>query len=151
MKRPGPPCTLCSHPLRAEIDADQSAPKRAAKKFGIAATTLQRHRSHASKLDEKSDTPSLPPPPTTEREALLDALALAKHGLSRTEMEDMPRLLNAITGISKRLAQLDEEREITEEDLAKSPAFRAVVARFVEALQPYPEVALVVLQALEAA
>jgi hypothetical protein len=141
----GPPCTVCSHADRAAIDASRGDIRRVAARFGVTKSALGRHRKHAPKPVAKSDTV---PPPTTEREALLDALAKAKHGLTRVETEDMPRMLNAMSSISKRLAQLDAERDLSLEDIAKAPAWRDLLAKLDVALRPYPEACRAMAKAL---
>lgn len=146
--KPGPTCAICSHAERAAIDASRGDVRRVSARFGVSKSALDRHRKHATIVVKKSDTV---PPPTTEREALLDALAKAKHGLTRVETEDMPRMLNAMSSISKRLAQLDEERDMTLEDIAKAPAWRELLARLEVALQPYPDAARAMARALTAA
>jgi hypothetical protein len=47
-----PPCSICAHQQRQEIDshlASGESVERVAKKFGIPATNLRRHRSHTEK------------------------------------------------------------------------------------------------------
>lgn len=151
MKRPGPPCAVCVHPRRSEIDGARGAAQlRKATALGVSRSALDRHRKHASNVVEKTE--AMPPPaPTTEREALLDALAKAKQGLAKTETEDLPRVLNAITSISKRLGQLDADREISEEEIVRAPAFRSLLERFREALRPYPDAVGAMLRAIEGA
>lgn len=141
----GPSCTICANPDRAAIDASRGDVRRVAARFGVTKSALDRHRKHASKPVAKSDTV---PPPTTEREALLDALAKAKHGLTRTETEDLPRLLNAIMALSKRIAQLDEDRDVSDEDILRSKVWAAMKARIEVAIGPYPEAARALARAL---
>lgn len=149
--KPGLSCSVCAHPRLADIDASKGTVVRVASRYGVSKSALDRHRKHASKPVAKGDTPSLPPPPTTEREALLDALAKARHGLSKCETEDFPRMLNAMNGITKRLRELDAERDITLEDIARAPAWKALLARFEVALRPYPEAARALAKALTVA
>lgn len=146
--KPGPSCSICAHPKRADIDAARGATERIAKRYGVSKSGLDRHRKHATNVVGKSDTPSVPPPPTTEEEALLDALAKAKAAMAKCETEDMPRLLNAITGISKRLALLGEARVVSEEDIVRSPTWRSLLTRLETALRPYPEAARAMARAL---
>jgi hypothetical protein len=149
MKR-GPSCSVCSHPKRETIDASGGMRlESVAKRFGVSKSALDRHRKHAAAVAPKTRT--VPPPPTTEREALLDALAKAKQGLSRTETDDLPRLLTAINAISKRLAALDEDREVTGEQITASSWWQRFEAIFVEALRAYPDAARAVMKAIEEA
>lgn len=151
MKRPGPPCTVCAHPKRSEIDASNGTAKRVGAKFGVSASTLQRHRSKCLVEAKASKRPSLPPPPTTERDALLAAAAKVKASIDKAETEDLPRLLTSLNAISKRLGQLDEGRDVTEAEVLKSAAFQRLTTRALAALKPYPDAARALMQALEGA
>lgn len=92
-----------------------------------------------------------PPTPTSEREALLDALARLRQGFSRAETDDLPRIANAITGVSKRLAELEEQVDVTEAQIVKSAAWRSLLGRLETALRAYPEAARAMARALSEA
>lgn len=156
MSRKGKPCSVCANPRVAEIDATKGSYTTVAPRFGIAPTTLQRHRIHRREEAEAAARkaaapPSVPPPPTTERELLLTAAARVQASLAKAETEELPRLLAAVNAITKRLQALDEVREVTEEEIVRSKAWRSILARLEAALRPYPEAARAMLLSLGAA
>lgn len=154
MKRTGPPCSVCQHPKLEAIDADARPYPKVAKAFGIAPTTLQRHRIHrkaeASNAVEKQQAPSIPPP-QNELEALEVARSRLLQAMAKVEVEALPGYVKSVENVQKRIETLKKEAELTEEEIVQSPAFRSLLDRFTEALRPYPDAARAMLAALEAA
>jgi hypothetical protein len=151
MKR-GPVCSVCIHPKRAALEALRpGAPSdRKAAAMGVSRAALARHRKHAAAsgpTGPKKET--LPPPaPTSERDALLDALARLRGSLAKAEADDLPRIAKALTELGKRLQSLDEDREVTQEQIVKSKAWQELLGRLEVALRPYPDAARAMARAL---
>lgn len=146
--KPGLSCSVCTHAKRADIDADGRSVVRVAKRFGVSKSALDRHRNHPTKTAPKSDTV---PPPTSERDAILDALARLRQSLSKAELDDLPRIADAITKMGKRLEIIDLGRELTFDELMRSKAWRTLLDRIALALKPHPEAALALARAFGSA
>lgn len=149
MRRTGPPCSVCAHPRRAEIDADARAQVRVAKKFHIAASTLQRHRANCTPSTPKA---TLPPPPhlTPEREleSVETGMARFVQMMARAEAEELPKLVRGLQDLKKIRDELMKKREVTEEQVLASRWWAEFKSRMLDALRPYPDAARALVQAL---
>ena len=172
MSRPGPRCTICAHPRRADIEhAFVSGLGRpaVAKKFGVDAQAAYRHfKNHLSpvqKAEILTATTRLNPADlerlrVTESESLLSNLVgqrarLLEDGDNARAADDVNAAVRvegairenlALTG--KLLGAIIQKHEVSHTNLLVSPDYIQLRAALVTALKPYPEAALAVGQAL---
>jgi hypothetical protein len=146
MRHRGPPCSVCGHPRRSEIDADSRGYIRTAKAFGIAPSSLQRHRKHAPKrvtlVIGPGPVKTFPAPaevPVDARTVALKTLVSLEGALSRAEPSQVAPLANAIARQTQFLARLSGEFELTESMIVRSRPFRDVMARISAVLKLYPD------------
>jgi hypothetical protein len=154
------PCTVCVHPGRAEIDSalvSGTSNRNVAERYGLKTTSVFRHRtSHIPKaLTEARDV---------ERQVRADDLLQQLFDLKAETLEileqarsrdDHELALKAIARLEKQIELqarlLGELRDGVTINLYQSAEWFAVVTKLLAALDPYPDVKLIVAEVLERA
>lgn len=152
----GRPCSICSHPLRAEVDAAISEPgsaiARVASDFAVSPDALKRHRQNHL-LPERRE--ALRNDPELGAVDPLEEMRTLYHRLSELleRAEQEPHNWQAILAfhrearrdlelVAKLMGELDERPQV---NILIAPEANAVI---VEALAPYPEARQAVVDAL---
>jgi hypothetical protein len=162
VRQPGPACSICSHPRRAEIDADRRPQAKVAKSFGVSASGVYRHRKHATAparpRSAPEQAPSAPaPPPATlpeaaevpqETDALKVVVALLE--TTRRQIEIAERdveapyaaraaLIKSATGLCSLLARLSGQLAVTQSAIVRSAAWGRILRAFETVFGRHPE------------
>ena len=156
MRKRGPGCSICAHPQLAEIDADSRAQNKVAKKFGVAPSSLQRHRAHLKedappKPPRVVQTPAAPvaPPQAPAADSQLDPRVVAvetlralRYSLTVAAPEDVPTVANAITSATRLLAHLTGSLQVTQANIVRSAAWVRILRCFETTFEKHPEARL---------
>jgi len=141
VKPPGPRCTICEHPRRAEIDADlrQRSVAVVSKAFDVSRSALGRHRKHLGTAD---DAPLvIDDAPVDPRALTVDVLKALRACLKGTGRASVPAVAKAIGPHARLLARLDGQLEITQAQIVRSRPWRELMALLDEVLERHPEAA----------
>src|ERR1019366_1984406 len=163
MNKPGPRCSVCSNPNVAAIDAERDSVADVAQRYALSPSTLQRHRQHV-RARLAVTAPSTRGTPA--KAARVQAGAQRSRGARkatqeveqlgpldpRREAKVSPReraaATAALTSTIRVLARIAGDLPVTEEQIVKSPTWRAILGRLEVALKQYPEACRAMAKAL---
>jgi hypothetical protein len=149
---------VCGHAAVDAIDADSRPQRAVAKKYGLAPSALQRHRTHRASetaaAARRAKRPATAITPTADMDPIkvvLETLDSLRLTLVNADEGDKPRIASAITSAAKQLRALMGEQELTWPIITRSPLWAAFESRLETALRPYPDAARAVVEALRVA
>lgn len=153
---PGPPCTVCQHPARDEIDAalvGGESNRSVGRRFSIAETTIRRHRVHiAETLTHAREIAA-----AARAEPLADQIGdLLRRGfgiLDRAEtrgtITEQCAAIRELRGVFSLLAKVSgqiDSRPVV--NVIQSPEYVRVQTAILMALEPFPDARQAVADAL---
>jgi hypothetical protein len=172
MARPGPKCTVCTHPKRKLIERDgrlTRARPSATVKYGVSLAALNNHMSRHLEPSTGTlrvlpggalhPTSPAPPPPTLADNATPLERARATSQWLQTRLtwassqgrpeKELAHLAGQCTNATRLLARLSGSLEVTEAQVVRSLPFSRIIGVMREALRPYPKALEAVVGALE--
>jgi hypothetical protein len=147
----GRSCSVCAHPNRTAIEADDGVTRLVASRWGISQAAVVRHRAHmrtspatASPSRATSTLPasttSAPPPPLAldARTVALETLGALREKMKNVHPDKVTSVANAITHCAKLVAELSGETELTESQILRARPFRRLLDKLDEVLERHP-------------
>ena len=136
----GRPCTVCAHPKRFAIEADNGATRLVAERWGVSQGAVVRHRGHARTPSPPAPTAaaSSPPEQLDARSVALETLATLRARMTTVHPDKVTAVANAITNCAKLVADLSGETELSESQVVRSRPFRRYLDKLDEVLERHP-------------